>query len=98
MSRVKCNISRLARLLVALLTAGTSLAGVAQTERLALPDMGASAETILSRKEEQEYAEAMVRQMRAYELLVEDPLISDFFRDMGFRLASNSDRPDKRLS
>jgi len=95
MSRVKCNISRLGRLLVALLTAGTSLAGVAQTERLALPDMGASAETILSRREEQEYAEAMVRQMRAYEVLVEDPLISGFFRDMGYRLASNSNRPDK---
>jgi len=96
MPRVKStNISLPARLLLALLTAGTSLAGIAQTERLSLPDMGASAETILSRKEEQDYAEALVRQMRAYEILVEDPLISDFFKDMGFRLASNSDRPDK---
>jgi len=95
MPRVKSNISLPGRLLLALLTAGTSLAGVAQTERLSLPDMGASAETILSRKEEQEYAEALVRQMRAYEVLVEDPLIADFFKDMGYRLASNSDRPDK---
>jgi predicted Zn-dependent protease len=97
MSRVK-HTNRLmtpASLLVALLTAGTSMVSVAQTERLSLPDMGASADTILSRKEEEEYAKALVRQMRAYEVLVEDPLISDFFRDMGFRLASNSDRPDK---
>jgi predicted Zn-dependent protease len=88
----------LTRPLLALVTAATSLVCVAQTERLALPDMGASAETILSRKEEEDYAKALVRQMRAYEVLVEDPLISDFFRDMGFRLASNSDRPDKSFT
>jgi predicted Zn-dependent protease len=95
MSRLTSKIRLLDRLVLVLLTAGTSLVCVAQPERLSLPDMGASAETILSRKEEQEYAEALVRQMRAYEILNEDPLISDFFRDMGFRLASNSDRPDK---
>jgi predicted Zn-dependent protease len=87
-----------ARSLLALVIAGTSLSSVAQTERLNLPDMGASAETILSRKEEEEYARALIRQMRAYEILVEDPLISDFFRDMGFRLASHSDRPDKAFT
>lgn len=80
------------RFAVAVFTACTSLASVAQTE---LPDMGASADTILSRAEEAEYAKALVRQMRAYEVLNEDPLISDYFEDMGYRLASNSDRPDK---
>jgi predicted Zn-dependent protease len=98
MPLVKSKTSMLSRLLVALLTAGTSLVSVAQTERLSLPDMGASAETILSRKEEEDYARALVRQMRAYEVLVEDPLISGFFRDMGYRLASNSDRPDKSFT
>ena len=86
------------RTLLALLTASTSLSSVAQTQRLELPDMGASAETILSRKEEEEYAKALVRQMRAYEVLVEDPLIADYFEDMGYRLASNSDRPDKSFT
>jgi len=98
MSPVKARPHPFSRLLLALLIAGISLAGVAQTERLSLPDMGASAETILSRKEEEEYARALVRQMRAYEILVEDPLISDFFEDMGYRLASNSDRPDKSFT
>ncbi len=87
-----------ARVLLALLTAGASLSSVAQTQRLELPDMGASAETILSRKEEEEYAKALVRQMRAYDVLIEDPLIADFFEDMGYRLASNSDRPDKSFT
>ena len=54
------------RLGLAVLTAFTSLASVAQTERLELPDMGASADTILSRAEEAEYAKSLVRQMRAF--------------------------------
>ena len=59
---------------------------------------GASADTILSRKEEEEYAKALVRQMRAYDVLAEDPLINGYFEDMGYRLASNSDRPDKSFT
>jgi len=81
--------------IVAALTALISTASVAQAERLDLPDMGASADAILSRAEEAEYAKALVRQMRAYEVIVEDPLISAYFEDMGFRLAAQSDRPDK---
>ncbi len=86
------------RLGLAIVTACVSMASVAQVERLDLPDMGASADTIISRAEEDEYARALVRQMRAYEVLNEDPLISAYFEDMGFRLASNSDRPDKSFT
>ncbi len=98
MSSVKLSRIIPSRLLVLVFTACTSLASVAQTKQLELPDMGASAETILSRAEEKEYAKALVRQMRAYEVLNEDPLISAYFEDMGFRLASNSDRPDKAFT
>jgi predicted Zn-dependent protease len=95
---VKSNSHWSLRLALTLLTATASMASVAQTERLDLPDMGASADSILSRKEEEEYAKALLRQMRAYEVLVEDPLITGFFEDMGYRLASNSDRPDKAFT
>jgi predicted Zn-dependent protease len=95
MSAVKRSKWILLRLALAAATTAVSLSGIAQTEQLDLPDMGASADTILSRAEEKEYAKALVRQMRAYQVLNEDPLISGFFEDMGFRLASNSDRPDK---
>jgi predicted Zn-dependent protease len=84
-----------ARSSLAMLIFSVSLTSTAQTDRLALPDMGASADSILSRKEEEEYAKALVRQMRAYEILNEDPLITAFFEDMGYRLVANSDRPDK---
>ena len=86
------------QLALLVVTAFASLASVAQTEQLDLPDMGASADTILSRAEEAEYAKVLVRQMRAYEVLNEDPLISAYFKDMGFRLASNSDRTDKSFT
>jgi predicted Zn-dependent protease len=95
MRTVKPRKTFVSRIGLAVLTACASLASVAQTDRVELPDMGASADTILSRFEEAEYAKALVRQMRAYEVLNEDPLISAFFEDMGFRLASHSDRPDK---
>ena len=32
--------------------------------------------------------------MRAHNLLVEDPMIRDYFEDMGFRLVAQSDRRD----
>ena len=83
------------KVLIALVVALVSLSAGAQTEQLDLPDMGASAEAILSRAEEEEYAKALIRQMRAYDVLVDDPLISAYFEDMGYRLASHSDRPDK---
>ncbi len=95
MSSVMPNNFIVKRLALAMVTACMSFASVAQTERLDLPDMGASADTIISRAEAADYAKALVRQMRAYEVLNEDPLISAFFEDMGYRLAANSDRPDK---
>ena len=48
---------------------------------------------VLSSAQEREYAASLVRQMRAYELLVEDPLINGFFSDMGYNLVSSSDKP-----
>ncbi|MDH3940150.1 MAG: M48 family metalloprotease, partial [Xanthomonadales bacterium] len=91
-------MKKLTRLILVLLCVFTSLASVAQTEQLDLPDMGASANSILSRAEEAEYAKALLMQMRAYEVLNEDPLISAYFEDMGFRLAAHSDRPDKAFT
>ena len=95
MSTVKPNNFIFSKLAFAVITTCASIASVAQTERLDLPDMGASADTIISRAEAAEYAQALLRQMRAYEVLNEDPLISAFFEDMGYRLASNSNRPDQ---
>ena len=95
MTRVKQYTQNWQRCLLAPLIALFSLSSVAQNDRIPLPDMGNSASSILSQKEEQEYAQALLRQMRAYEALVEDPLISAYFENMGFRLVAQSDRSDK---
>jgi len=91
----KAKPQNFTRLVLALATLLVSMASVAGSTRIALPDMGASADTILSRKEEEDYARAMVRQMRAYDVLNEDPLINAYFQDMGYRLVAHSDRTNK---
>jgi predicted Zn-dependent protease len=72
-----------------------SLSSVAQNDRIPLPDMGNSASNFLSEKEEGEYADALIRQMRAYDVLIDDPQISGYFQNMGFQLVAQSDRPEK---
>jgi len=91
---VKQKHGILKQILIAVAIVAISLSSIAQTGRVHLPELGNSASTVLSNSEEQEYAESLIRQMRAYELLVEDPLINDFFSDMGFNLASHSDQPE----
>lgn len=90
---VKQKHGLLKQILLAVLVASVSLSSIAQSSRLNLPELGNSASNILSNAEEREYAAGLIRQMRAYELLIEDPLINDFFSDMGFNLASQSDQP-----
>lgn len=74
--------------------AAISLSSVAQTGRVDLPELGNSASDVLSKAEERDYAESLLRQMRAYEVLDEDPLVNDFFSSMGYKLAANSDQPE----
>jgi len=95
---VKKKHGLLKQILIAVLVAAVSLSSVAQTGRVNLPKLGNSASTVLSHSEEREYAEGLIRQMRAYELLIEDPLINDFFSDMGYNLASHSDQPEAAFS
>jgi predicted Zn-dependent protease len=95
---VKQKHGLLKQILVAVLIAAVSLSSVAQTGRVNLPELGNSASNVLSNAEEREYAEGLIRQMRAYELLIEDPLINDFFSDMGFNLVSRSDQPEAAFS
>ncbi len=95
---VKQKHGLLKQILIAALIAAISLSSIAQTGRVNLPELGNSASSVLSNAEEREYAESLIRQMRAYELLIEDPLINDFFSDMGFNLVSRSDQPEAAFS
>ncbi|AKS42396.1 M48 family metalloprotease [Wenzhouxiangella marina] len=59
-----------------------------------LPDMGGTSTRVLPIEQEQTFARDFERYMRAHNLLIEDPMIRDYFEDMGYRLVANSDRRD----
>ncbi|MGH8160202.1 MAG: beta-barrel assembly-enhancing protease [Rhodanobacter sp.] len=80
------------RLLTALIAAALSCAAGAQQD-VRLPDLGSSANALISPQEAQDYGDAMLRQMRALDMVVDDPLLDDYINDLGYRLVANSDKP-----
>ncbi|MEO5830805.1 MAG: M48 family metalloprotease [Rhodanobacter sp.] len=85
------------RLLTALLCAAlTNAAGAQQDVRL--PDLGSSANALISPREAQDYGASMLRQMRALDMVVDDPLLDDFINDLGYRLVASSDKPKEHFS
>lgn len=80
------------RLLTALIAAGLSCAAGAQQD-VRLPDLGSSANALISPQEAQDYGDAMLRQMRALDMVVDDPLLDDYINDLGYRLVANCDKP-----
>lgn len=77
-------------LLLAAIVAVATTAGA--NEPVKLPDLGGTSTRVLSPEEEARFPHEFSQFMRANDLLVEDPLISGYFSDMGFRLVSRSDR------
>ncbi|MEO7935277.1 MAG: M48 family metalloprotease [Dokdonella sp.] len=71
----------------------TGLAG-AEENGVRLPDIGSSAASAISPQEMKDYGASMLHEMRAYNLVLDDPLISDYLRSLGYRLVSMSDRSD----
>ncbi|MEO8859507.1 MAG: M48 family metalloprotease [Burkholderiaceae bacterium] len=85
------------RLLTALLCAAlTNAAGAQQDVRL--PDLGSSANALISPREAQDYGASMLRQMRALDMVVDDPLLDDYINDLGYRLVASSDKPKEHFS
>ncbi|WP_181918370.1 MULTISPECIES: M48 family metalloprotease [unclassified Wenzhouxiangella] len=76
-------------LLTLLIVATAATASAVDTVRL--PDLGGTSTDVLSPKEAESFPREFEQYMRANELLVEDPLIRDYFSDMGFRLVSYSE-------
>ncbi len=82
------------RILLTLLAAAcTGLAG-AQQPGVRLPDIGSSAAVAASPEEMREYGASMLRELRSYNLIFDDPLVSDYMSSLGYRLVAHSDQPD----
>ncbi len=77
-----------------LMTAAIAGAAGAQQNGVRLPDIGSSAASVMSPTEMKDYGSSMLHQMRSYNLVLDDPLVSDYLHSLGYRLVSFSDRPD----
>jgi predicted Zn-dependent protease len=87
----------LPRILTALVTASLAFSAGAQ-EDIRLPDLGSSANALISPQEAQDYGASMLRQMRALDMVVDDPLLDDYINDLGYRLVAGSDKPKEHFA
>jgi beta-barrel assembly-enhancing protease len=85
------------RLLTALITACLAVGAGAQ-EDIRLPDLGSSADALISPQDAQDYGASMLRQMRAMDMVVDDPLLDDYLNDLGYRLVAGSDKPKEHFA
>ncbi|WP_199912226.1 M48 family metalloprotease [Stenotrophomonas sp. ZAC14D2_NAIMI4_7] len=85
----------MSRLRALLLTTAVTLALAMPPARAQekLPDIGSSAGELLTPARQAEYGAMMLRELRNYGYLLDDPLVNDWLQTMGTRLGSNSDQP-----
>ena len=70
------------------------LATPATATDLNLPDMGSPADAILSQNEEAQFGRAIMRNIRASGVVVEDPLITEYVNEIGNRIAAQTNDGD----
>ena len=70
-----------------------SLAGANESNGVKLPDIGSSAASLATPQELRDYGAGMLQEMRAYEMVLDDPLLSDYVNSLGYRLVASSERP-----
>ena len=58
-----------------------------------LPDIGSSAGELLTPARQAEYGGMMLRELRNYGYLLDDPLVNDWLQTLGTRLGANSAQP-----
>jgi predicted Zn-dependent protease len=85
---------RFSQIASALTIACISVLAAARDPDVRLPDIGSSAASLATPQELREYGAGMLQEMRAYELVLEDPLLSDYINALGYRLVASSDHPD----
>ncbi|MBA8883926.1 M48 family metalloprotease [Dokdonella fugitiva] len=89
---------RLVPALSALAAASLSVLAGAREPDVKLPDIGSSAASLATPQELREYGAGMLQEMRAYDLVVDDPLLADYINALGYRLVASSDQPDPNFT
>ena len=78
---------------IALISIGQS----SQAEQIKLPELGDSAEGVLSVAREQAIGHQLMRQIRQRKLLVDDLIVQEYINTIGQAIASHADDPIHRL-
>ncbi len=63
-----------------------------------LPDIGLSANNIMTPQEEQKIGESFMRHLRRSIKIVDDPEISEYINMLGYQLVANSDSPTEKYT
>lgn len=71
----------------------SALAGAREND-VKLPDIGSSAGAIMSQQDQIEYGASVLHELRSYGMVLDDALLDEYINSLGYRLVSNSDRPD----
>ncbi|GAA0922090.1 M48 family metalloprotease [Rothia nasimurium] len=82
----------LPRLAILAVTAAATFVAGAQ-DNVRLPDLGSSANALISPREAEQYGAMMLRQMHALDMTLDDALLDQYINDLGFRLVAASERP-----
>ena len=85
-------------LLLATAVALALAAPLSRAQDSKLPDIGSSAGELLTPARQAEYGGMMLRELRNYGYLVDDPLVDDWLQAMGTRLGSNSAQPQQKFT
>jgi len=72
------------------------LAGIAQ--ELDLPDIGDSSAVAITPAEERKLGEQLIRQLRRNLAFIDDPEVSEYLNNLGYRLVSQFDSPNQKFS
>lgn len=75
----------------AIITICTTTAFAVPNE-ISLPDIGASADRLMSPEQQRRYGESVLREFRRLDLVLEDSLVADYVRGLGYRLVAQSER------
>jgi len=90
----KRNYHRLPGMILAWAIIMTATASWAARKDLKLPDLYNSSDAIVNPTEAKHYGQQMLQLVKLYGGLVDDPLVQEYIKDIGFSLVANSEQPD----
>ena len=85
------------QLVILLAIAGLAIAAGANGQGTNLPDLGSPADAILSKSQEAQIGRAIMRQIQASGMLVEDPQITEYVNEIGHRIAAHAHDGDHKI-